>query len=89
MAAENVEKFSKTVQMSFELLARPTKMLHLQRDASPRDDKRFNLLLAMSEEKMSNNLLRTVLDGDGTKMPGVQISTEAWSGRGRGNCSRC
>jgi hypothetical protein len=69
--AENPGKLSEAVQMSLVLLARSTKMLHLQRDASPKDDKRFNLLLAMSGRRMSNNLLRAVLAGDGAKMPGV------------------
>lgn len=49
--------------MSSMFFMRSTKMLHLQRDSRPKDDKRFNLLLAVSKEKMSNNLLSTVLEG--------------------------
>lgn len=81
--------FPETLQMSPVFLHGSTEVLHLQWDSSPKDDKRFNLLLAMSKGSMSNNLLRVLLAGDGAKMLGVQISTEAGSGEGTGNCSRC
>lgn len=86
---ENFTKLSKTLQMSSMLLVRPTKMLHLQWGSSPKDDKRFNLLLAMSKKKMSNNLLRAVLVRDGTEMLDVRISTEIWNENGKGNCFGC
>lgn len=87
--SETFSEFTTTLQVSPILFIRSTKMLHLQWDSSPKDDKRFNLLLAMSEEKMSNNLLWTLLVGDGEKLLDMQVSTEVCNENGKGNCSGC
>lgn len=86
---ETFTRRSKTLQSSPILSIRSTEMLHLQWDSSPKDDKRFNLLLAMSEAKMSNNLLWTLLVRDGTELLDMQISTEVCGTNGKGNCSGC
>lgn len=73
------------MQMSSVVFVRSTEMLHLQRVARPADDKRFNLLFAMSSKWMQNNLLRAMLDWNEEKMLGLRM---AESGRNGSRTSR-